>query len=156
MKKIALLFLSVAMFSGCFLAGSSQSEPESATAPATADPRPCMQNFSYDGGFWSGRTYKTFASVQNVSKQDAVTRAAQLLTKDGWQVITADANTGIVSASQTVSYGNGKTVPINVILESQQSGLNVSVNYSTSGGVTSPLEAIQAQFCSIIAAVEGK
>jgi hypothetical protein len=115
-----------------------------------------MQNFSYSGSFASGRTYKTNVLVLGVSKQDAMGRASRKLTQDGWQLVNTDKDAGVLSASQSVSYGNGKTVPLNVIIEEEGKDVTVSTTYSTPGGVSSPLDAIARQFCDIIEAVDKK
>lgn len=149
MKKILLIVFVVSLLSGCGGAGVTKNLQ-------TTDTRDCAKNFTYDGSFLSGRTYKTNAVVQNVSQDEAMKRAARLLIADGWQVNNTDTNLGIISASQTVSYGQGKTVPLNVSIAPLDKGVKVNIAYSTSGGVTSPLDAITNQFCSIVNAIDGK
>jgi len=67
-----------------------------------------------------------------------------------------DNSLGIISATQTVSYGQGKTVPMNVAMEPQGKNLKVSVTYALSGGVSSPVDAVRNEFCKTIEAVAGK
>ncbi|MDR0716555.1 MAG: hypothetical protein LBF50_03955 [Azoarcus sp.] len=124
--------------------------------PNKDDPRECARNFTYDGSFMRGRTFKTNASVKGVKKDQAIQRAARYIANDGWQINNTDSNLGIISASQTVSYGNGKTAPLNVGIEPVQGGVKVSLSYSISGGVTSPVDAVQNFFCSVVQTVEGK
>ncbi len=150
MKRLTLVLLAVsaiALLSAC--GGPTKSLQ-------TNDSRECARNFTYDGSFLSGRTYKTNAFVANVTQDEAMKRAARKIVSDGWQVTNTDANLGIISASQTVSYGQGKTVPLNVSIAPSQGGVKVNISYATSGGVTSPLDAITRQFCDIIEAIEGK
>ncbi len=71
-------------------------------------------------------------------------------------ITNTDKDLGIISASQTVSYGQGKTVPFNVTMESQGNALRVSTTYVLSGGVTSPAEAVRDEFCNVIGAVAGQ
>jgi hypothetical protein len=60
---------------------------------------------------------------------------------------------GVISAAQDVSYGKGKTAPLNVVLEEDESKVKVSISYSLSGGVSSPKKAVIKSFCNTIAAV---
>lgn len=83
-------------------------------------------------------------------------RAARYIIADGWQVNNTDSKLGIISASQTVSYGNGKTAPLNVGIEQAKGGVKVNIAYSISGGVTSPVDAVQNFFCSTVQAIEGR
>lgn len=150
MKKfIPLLLVGVFLLGGCF--GS-----KGTVNPNPNDPRECARNFTYDGSFVAGRTFKSRAFVKGVTQADAMKRAARYILNDGWQINTTDEKLGIISASQTVSYGQGKTVPLNVGIEQVQGGVNVTLAYSISGGVTSPVEAVQNFFCSVVGAVEGR
>lgn len=69
---------------------------------------------------------------------------------DSWAITNTDKDLGIISASQMVSFGEGKTVPLNIGFEPKGASVNVSMTYSTSGGVTAPLESIQKYFCSTV------
>lgn len=148
MKKIILPVLSVCILSAC----ATSSGPQ---ALKTDDTRACAQNFTYSGSFLAGRKYKTNVSVKNVSKNTAMERATRHILNDGWTITSTDKKLGFISASQTVSHGNGKTVPLNIGIESKKRDVNVSITYATSGGVLSPLEAIVSHFCSTIEAIEG-
>jgi hypothetical protein len=150
MKKAALL-LPVIALSGC-LASSGTVKP----TQNQNDSRECARNFTYDGSFLSGRTFKTNVFVQNVKQDQAMQRAARYIIADGWQVNNTDSKLGIISASQTVSYGNGKTAPLNVGIEQAKGGVKVNIAYSISGGVTSPVDAVQNFFCSTVQAIEGR
>jgi hypothetical protein len=114
----------------------------------------CQQNFSIEGSFFSGKTYKTWATFDNVGSSKAFKKVYQYTVKDGWQISNADENLGIISASQSVSFGKGKTVPLNIVVEDfGKAGSKVSITYSTSGGVSSPEDAVQTHFCATLAEV---
>ena len=119
-----------------------------------SDNRECIQNFTYQGSFMSGRTFKTHQLVRNVSKSDAVERAARHIAKSGWHIKTIDKDIGVISAEQTVSFGKGKTAPLNVTVEPVQEGVKVSLSFSISGGESVRGGALQNGFCSIIEAIE--
>lgn len=140
----SLLILAV-LFSGCV----ATKQP-----PLTPDNRICSQNFTYNGSFLAGRTYKTFQEFPKVKKGEAFDRALEYVISDGWQIVSSDKGQGLISASQTVSYGNGQTVPLNIFVKALGSGgVKVSINYATPGGVTSPVDAVQDCFCAILAAI---
>jgi hypothetical protein len=152
MKKIILVF-SALILANSLLVGCVASGPQSLK---TGDTRQCAKNCTYDGSFLAGRTYKTFAYIENISSKTAMKRAAQYTANDGWTIINMDSDMGIITATQSVSYGNGKTAPLNIGIEPHGGGVKVNMTYSTSGGVTSPLDSISNHFCSTIAAIEGK
>jgi hypothetical protein len=122
---------------------------------AMADDGECANNFTMEGNLMSGRTYKTFAVVPGVTKADAIAAAGRNLATDGWQINSTNENMGVISASQGVTGGTGKTVPLNVLVDDVAGGVKVSMTYRTSGGLSSPTDAVVKQFCTIIAAVAG-
>lgn len=115
----------------------------------------CADNFTVEGSLMSGRTYKTFAVVPGVTKADAIAAAGRNLATDGWQINSTNENMGVISASQGVTGGTGKTVPLNVLVDDVTGGVKVSMTYRTSGGLSSPTDAVVKQFCTTIAAVAG-
>lgn len=120
---------------------------------ATASPRDCADNFTVDGTFESGRTFKTAAFVPNVSKANAINAAGRDLASVGWQINSTNENMGVISASQVVTHGQGKTAPLNVLVDEANGGVNVSMTYTISGGLDSPVEAVVNQFCTTIGAI---
>ncbi|MDR1063558.1 MAG: hypothetical protein LBL48_06455 [Azoarcus sp.] len=167
LKKIIIPILLVALLGGCrtndVRSGDDSPRAERKTRldrerekNKTDDPRECAQNFTFDGSFIRGRTFKTIVFVKGVSQSQAVKRAARYLTTSGYQINSADENLGIISASQTVSYGKGKTVPLNVGIEGNKGGVRVNISFVLSGGVTSPVDAVRKEFCDIVEQIEGK
>jgi hypothetical protein len=152
MKKFTLIFsvliLAIPLLGGCVASGTQNLK--------TDDTRQCAKNFTYNGSFLAGRTYKTFAYLENIKTKTAMKRAAQYTVNDGWTITNTDSELGVISATQTVSFGSGKTAPLNIGIEPHGGGVKVNMTYSTSGGVTSPLDSITNHFCSTIAAIEGK
>ena len=122
----------------------------------TNDPRPCAQNFTYDGSILIGRTFKTNESIAGVSKTVAIERAAKKIAKEGMSITTIDKDMGIVSASQTVSYGKGQTAPLTVSIDSVKNGVDVSIAFSISGGETTSVDTAKDFFCDITGAIAGK
>jgi len=119
----------------------------------TTDTRVCAQNFTNEGSFLAGRTYKTHQVVKGVSKNTAMTRAAQYLSSNGWGITNTDKELGIINAAQTVTMGEGKTAPLNVSFSPEIGGLKVSMAFSTSGGLSSAAQTVKDEFCKTIEAV---
>lgn len=149
MNNILILLFTTSILSGCVASSEVQKLN-------TTDTRPCAQNFSHNGSFLAGRTFKTHDYVPDVSQITAMKRAARYTVNDGWTITNTDNKLGIISASQTVSYGDGKTVPLNISIEPVESGVNMAMSYSLSGGLTSPVEAVKDHFCATIDAVRNK
>ncbi len=148
MKTITLAILIAAALGGCAASGTQSMK--------TTDTRECAKNLTYNGSFLAGRTYKSHVFIKGVSKNMAMQRAARYISSDGWSITNTDKDLGIISASQTVSFGKGKTVPLNISFEAKNKGVNVSMTYATSGGVISPLDAIKNKFCSTMEAITGQ
>lgn len=123
---------------------------------ALADSSQCGGNFTVEGSFFSGKTYKTWADFPGTKPDDAFKKVYAYTVKDGWKVSQADKELGVISASQDVSYGNGKTAPLNLVIEPIANGTKVSMTYSTSGGVTSPDDAVKKHFCVTLAEIDSK
>ena len=121
---------------------------------ALADDTQCNNHFSVEGSYFSGKTYKTWAAFPKTGTNKAYKAVYAYTVKDGWQIGQADKELGIISASQAVSYGKGKTVPLNIIVEQLDSGSKVTMTYATPGGVSSPEDAVKAHFCKTLAAVK--
>ena len=114
----------------------------------------CEDNFTTEGSFFSGKTYKTSAQLASVKQPDAYKRAYVFTTENGFTITSSDKDIGVISANQTVSYGKGKTVPLNISVQPDGNGTRISLTYATSGGVTSPEDAIKRHFCLTVAAAE--
>lgn len=112
---------------------------------------PCMENFKSEGNFLSGKKYSTWAVVSGVSQDHAFQKAVAFTVANGFTVTSASKDAGVISAAQTVSYGQGKTVPLGIVLQPDGGNLRISMNYATSGGVMSPDDAIKRHFCMTIA-----
>lgn len=123
--------------------------------PAVAFGSQCESNFTKEGGFFKGTTYKTWATFDSVKPSVAFKKTYLYTVKDGWKIVSSDKDLGIISAVQDVSYGQGKTVPLNIVVEEYgDKGSKVSITYATSGGVSSPTEAVKKHFCATLATVK--
>jgi hypothetical protein len=122
----------------------------SVSMPGLAAAQDCQKNFQSSGNLLTGKTYKTWAVVPGVKPADAFPRAMAFTVENGFTVISSDAQAGVISAAQSVSYGQGKSVPLNLTLRAEGDGTRIGLQYATSGGVMSPEDAIRKHFCLTI------
>jgi hypothetical protein len=104
--------------------------------------------------FFAGRTFKTHDFVENISKLTAVEKAAKELAKQGWAVTNTDKDLGIIGASQTVSYGEGKTAPLSVVIDAKNKGVDISITFSISGGLSTDVNSVKDSFCDVVTAID--
>lgn len=118
------------------------------------DNRQCVTNFSSEGSFWTGKQFKTFESFPKSSKENAFDNLVSTIASNGYQILNSSKESGIISANQTVSYGQGKTVPLNAVIKNvTPTGVRVDLSFSLSGGLAASADSIQVEFCKILAAV---
>ena len=113
---------------------------------------PCLDNFTADGGLLAGKTYKTWAVLPGVRPQDAFVRAYAFTAENGFTVLSSDKEAGVISATQSISYGKGKTVPLTLTIRGEGDGTRISISYATSVGLISPEDAIKRHFCMTMSA----
>jgi hypothetical protein len=111
---------------------------------------PCKDNFSTTGNVITGKTYKTLATVANISPREAVEGALQFTANNGFTVLSSDKNAGTISAAQTVNMRNGKTVPLTIVMKADGANTIIAMSYLTPLGVMSPEEAIRQHFCNTV------
>jgi len=124
------------------------------TVSKTADSRACVANYSTEGGFWTGKQFKTFEDFPKVSKASAIDSLVAIIASSGYQITNSNKELGIISANQTVSYGQGKTVPLNAVVKDNPSGgIRVDLVLSLSGGLATSADSVQSEFCKFLASV---
>lgn len=148
--KIVVLAAALGVLAGC--ASQSTVPPQSATSVSQLGA--CATNFTTEGGFWSGTRYSTFDEFPKKTVSGAFDALLRSVAASGYQINSSNKEAGMISASQTVSYGQGKTAPLNfVIQKSSQSGIRVDVSFTMSGGVAASTDAAQKEFCKLLASV---
>jgi len=146
MKQIAQLAIICALtIQGCAM---------ERTVSKTTDSRACVANYSTEGGFWTGKQFKTYEDFPKASKASAFDNLVATIASSGYQVTNSNKELGIISANQTVSYGQGKTVPLNaVVKENPSGGVRVDLVFTLSGGLATSADSVQSEFCKILASV---
>lgn len=118
---------------------------------ASAKPQ-CEENFTVNGSFFKGKTFKTWAEVDGTTPTDAYGNIYKQIVKDGWKIISSDKEIGVITAGQDVSYGEGNTAPLNVLVEDSGEKVKVSMSYAIGGGVSAGKGSVIKSFCETIAA----
>lgn len=114
---------------------------------------PCASHFAVEEDAYLRKTYTTWQVFRDVAPDAAFKRLYRFTAKDGWNITSSDAAAGVISANQPVSGSDGKTVPLNVVVEAQGGGSKVSLIYSTPGGLYSPQDAVLKHFCTMLSQV---
>ena len=112
----------------------------------------CMDHYSKEGSFFSGRSFKSWADYPKTPPKTAFARVYREVVKQGFKINTADKEVGVISAQQNVT-GSAATVPLNVMVEPEGKGSKVSLTFQTQGGLTVGEAGLQRGFCDILGAV---
>ncbi len=145
MNKV-ILIIGFGVLTGC---ASTSDEPL-----APNDARICAQNFTQSGSLLTGKQYKTFEVIKSTKQKSAFEKITRQVAADGWHITNSDSQLGLLSASQTVSFGEGKTAPLNITVEQVNSDVKTAITFTTSAGVYSPATAVMNSFCDIIEAAK--
>jgi hypothetical protein len=127
-----------------------------ASIAAHADEATCIANFKTTGSFFSGKQYQTWLTLGNVVKNDAYTKIYGSLVKDGWKIGQTDKEVGVITASQEVSYGEGKNAPLNILIETEGAQTKATATFTTSGGVAAKAANVQKSLCGYLTSAETK
>ena len=120
--------------------------------PAFALEGQCIDNYTKEGSFFSGRTFKSWAEFPAIATDKAFKSVYQEVVSQGFKINSTDKEMGVISAQQNVA-GSAKTVPLNVLVRDADRGSRVEVTFVTEGGLTVGEEGLQKGFCDILGAV---
>jgi hypothetical protein len=112
----------------------------------------CQAHFTAEGSFLSGRKYSTWVELTHVARADAYTRIYSSVAKDGWSIVNADKDAGIISATQGVSYSHGSQTPMIITVETVENGSKVTLTYRTGGAQMVGESTVREKFCSYVIA----
>lgn len=149
-KSLIVAASAIAIFAGC---ASQATAPASAEASTPSQLGACATNFSTEGSFWSGTRYSTFEEYPKKTVTGAFDALLRSVAANGYQINSTNKESGTISASQTVSYGQGKTAPLNFVVQKSAQGVRVDASFSTSGGVSAAAEDVKKGFCKLMAPV---
>lgn len=113
----------------------------------------CVRNFRSEGGFFKGRKYTTSVDMGRAPLDEVITRMARKVAKLGYENVDVDRATGLITARVGVSFGEGKTVPLNISVE--ETGTKELVAHfvvNLSGGLVASKKEARQEFCKIAGA----
>lgn len=109
----------------------------------------CKKTFNFTGSLWKGRVITAKQSINNISKEQAVTQAASVLSTEGFIVDTTSPNVGLISAHEVKS--NGKTLPINLMFsEDDKSGVIAKLTVSVPAGESFSVGSMKNYMCDSV------
>lgn len=120
-------------------------------AADSSDAQRCQSHFTTEGNFLTGKKFSTWVLLSGATKPDAYSRVYSRVANDGWIILSADRDAGIISAEQGVSYGRGSQVPMTIIIEAAGKGSRVAVTFRTGGAQVVKEETIRTKLCSYLA-----
>jgi hypothetical protein len=136
-----------AMFAAALLSASFLAPAGNANAAS------CEENFSVEGSFFKGKQFKTWTELSGVSYDSAFRKVAQAVAAGGFGAVTSDKDTGIITAGQAVTMGNGSVAPLNIIVQEKTGGLiHIEANFSISGGQAASADTAKSELCRIATA----
>jgi hypothetical protein len=91
-----------------------------------------------------------------ISKHHKTTRALTAVSKDGYQIVSQDKDTGIISATQSVSFGNGAAAPLIIVVEpSKTTGSKSTATFRIGAGQFAKAETVRSKLCEYLSAAPG-
>lgn len=112
----------------------------------------CQSHFASEGSFLAGRKYTTWLELPAVKRADAYSRIYASVAKDGWNIVNADKEAGVLSAAQNVSYGKGSQAPMVIVVDELKDGSKATATFRTGGGQTAKEETIRTKLCTYLGA----
>ena len=146
MKAIAITLI---LLAGSTVAWSS----EGANQAPLDDMRECVKNFTEEGSFFKGKTYKTWQEYKDAEYDRVFRMVAQAVAEDNWGNVNPNKELGIITAGQAVTMGQGSVAPLNVIVKEKSSGLiRVEANFGTAGGQKAATKTVRTGLCKLVEA----
>ena len=116
----------------------------------------CTANFTADGSFFKGKTFKTHIETTGVSFADAFRRVAQAVAREGWAQVHTDKELGQITATMDVANGKGSVVPLNIIVEDKgNAGVSAEAIMKLQAGKTASDDSARDALCKVLIAAQG-
>lgn len=115
----------------------------------------CRAHFVSEGSFFSGKKFSTWVELSTTAKPDAYAHAYAAVAKDGFQIVSSDKDSGILSAAQGVSFGKGATAPLVIVVVPSAAGSKLTATFRIGAGQVAKAEAIRDKLCEYLGAAPG-
>lgn len=113
----------------------------------------CQSKIQKETDSFGGTVYKSSAFVPSIDKNTVFNNVYKGMSSEGWKFAQVDAKLGVINALQDVSYGNGKTAPLNVVIENSQGGSQIVLSFTVARGLMTTDQLVRDGFCKIIRSV---
>lgn len=150
-----LLAMATLLCSGC-LAQHGITPGESTKSVGVADMRPCVANFSVEGGYWAGHTVKSFGEYPNSEKGETFAYLLAKISSLGYLIDLSDKEAGSIRASYPLTFGKGETTALHAEVSRGQTGIRVDLVFMTGGMATFSIDDVRQEFCYILEGVPKK
>jgi hypothetical protein len=142
----------VALSVGC---GARRSPSQPPVGSPAFNEQPCNRNYSEIGSFIGGKTCRTFQEFPGISPGAVFDQLLAYTATMGGQISVANKDLGLISATRSVSYGEGATVALTIMVKPrQEGGTRVDMSTGIGGGqIVLRKGGTRTAFCDILAAV---
>lgn len=123
-----------------------------ASSPAFAGQ--CEDNFTKSGNVFKGNNYNSSVTVPNLSMKDGMGQIRGIMISEKMDVITEDAESGILLAEQRGN-SNARPIPVIITFSTEGTTANVDMTVKPEKGVFAKAEEIKAFMCKLLVQVKG-
>lgn len=146
MKRLLVVLLLIGMAIPTLVAAESGEAGDDAT-------RACVKNFTQEGSFFKGKTYKTWQEISGLSYDSVFRSVAQAVATNNWGEVNADKDLGIISAGQAVTMGDGSVAPLTVVVKEKAEGvIRIEASFGTAGGQRAAPKTVRTELCKLVEA----
>lgn len=143
MRFIWVLFVLIVMSSVCASAEETKPNKEE-----------CVPNFTEDGGFFSGKTMRSYREFPKANKSKAFDNILSEVASMGYQIVTTNKEAGLISVSKANTSGQTTPSPMNIIIkDGATSGIKVEITRKTNAGTITSTDGVMEAFCKIYSAI---
>jgi hypothetical protein len=151
-KRVVTLAFATLLCSGCS-AQHQMSPREVPNGSGVANRRPCVANFSLEGGYWAGYTVKSFGVYPDSPKSETFAYLLSKISSFGYLIDSSDGEAGSIHASYPLTFGKGEATSLKTQVSRTQAGVRVDLTFLTGGMATFSIDEVRLEFCSILEGV---
>ncbi|HBL26178.1 MAG TPA: hypothetical protein DD490_05010 [Acidobacteria bacterium] len=136
------------------MAAHGQPTDTSASQGAVPASEQCLSNFSKEGGFLKGTTYRSHADYYGTNREAVFEKAAQSLAAGGWQITNTNGDIGLITATEQ-AVGGGRESPLSAVIKQQDaSTVRVEITFSVGPGMKAADNSVRNGFCKVLGGID--
>jgi hypothetical protein len=112
----------------------------------------CEDNFVSSGSILTGQNYKSGAVLNNTNLSSAFERALQFTATTGFDILSSDKNTGLISAVKSTSAKGGVRHPLTIAMRADGANTVMAISFTLTGLALASADDVKKHFCSTVAA----